>query len=139
MAKIDSDFEMVDDDLEIKIKDEEEEDLDKEEPIAFDTIDDDSEDEPKGRGRKKRKTGKRARKIKEEINHSYVAKHELLSTEEVEKLIESGTSPEELPKIFTADPGICHLEIKPGDVIRITRKNPQVGDTLYYRVVVSID
>jgi DNA-directed RNA polymerase subunit H len=134
LGKKESDFEMVDNDLEIKIK----EDVDDEEPTEFDSIEE-SEDQPKKRGRKKRKTGKRVRKIKEEITHCYVPKHELLTSEEIDKLIEVGVTSESLPKIFVSDPGICHLEIKPGDVIRITRKNPQIGDTVYYRVVVSAD
>lgn len=133
LAKKRSDLEMVDDDLEIKIKEE-----DEEESIEFDSVEE-SEDQPKKRGRKKRKTGKRARKIKEEIIHCYVPKHELLTLEEVDKLSEVGITPENLPKIFVSDPGICHLEIKPGDVIKITRKNPQIGETIYYRVVVSSD
>lgn len=123
LARKKSDLETSEDDLDIKIK---EEDLE-------------SDDLPKKRGRKKRKTGKRARKIKEEIFHSYVPKHELLSLEEIDKLIEVGLTPETLPKIFVSDPGICHLEVKPGDIIKITRKNPQIGDTIYYRVVVDAD
>ncbi|HOW29387.1 MAG TPA: DNA-directed RNA polymerase subunit H [archaeon] len=73
------------------------------------------------------------------MKHSYIPKHEIVPSEELDKLIsEQNLNPEKLPLIFIADPGIAHLEVKVGDVIKITRKNRTIGDVVYYRKVVSI-
>lgn len=127
------------DDIDIKpAKEEESDDEEKVEKVVFDTLDDDDDDEPKGRGKKK-KVKKRARKIKEEIKHSYIPKHEIVSTDDLEKLIsEQNINPEKLPLIYIADPGIAHLEVKVGDVIRITRNNKTIGEVIYYRRVVAV-
>lgn len=126
------------DDIDIKPAKEEIEEEEKEEKVTFDTLDEDEDDEPKGRGKKK-KVKKRARKVKEEIKHSYIPKHEVVSADDLEKLIsEKNINPEKLPLIYIADPGIAHLEVKIGDVIRITRKNRVIGDIIYYRKVISI-
>ncbi|MFA5746300.1 MAG: DNA-directed RNA polymerase subunit RpoH/Rpb5 C-terminal domain-containing protein [archaeon] len=77
--------------------------------------------------------------MKEEIKHSYIPKHEIVSADDLEKLIqEQNIIPEKLPLIFIADPGIAQLEVKAGDVIRITRKNRTVGEVIYYRRVIKI-
>jgi len=126
------------DDVDIKAPKEELEEEEKEEKIIFDTLDDEDEEETKGKGKKK-KVKKRARKIKEEIKHSYIPKHEIVSADELEKLIsEQNINPEKLPLIYIADPGIAHLEVKVGDVIKITRKNRIIGDVIYYRKVIAI-
>lgn len=88
---------------------------------------------------KKRKVKKRERKVKEEIKHTYMSIHEIVLGEELEKLIsEQNINPEKLPQIFVTDPGLAHLDVKPGDVIKIIRKNKTIGDVFYYRKVVSI-
>ena len=46
--------------------------------------------------------------------------------------------PTELPLIFVNDPAILGLGVKPGDMIKITRKSPTAGESLYYRYVVEI-
>lgn len=126
------------DDVDIKAPKEELEEEEKEEKIIFDTLDDEDEEETKGKGKKK-KIKKRARKIKEEIKHSYIPKHEIVSADELEKLIsEQNINSEKLPLIYIADPGIAHLEVKVGDVIKITRKNRIIGDVIYYRKVIAI-
>ncbi len=126
------------DDVDIKPAKEETEDEEKEEKVVFDTLDDDDDEEPKGKGKRK-KVKKRARKIKEEIKHSYIPKHVIVSTDDLEKLIsEQNINPEKLPLIYIADPGIAHLEVKVGDVIKITRKNRTIGEVIYYRRVISI-
>ncbi len=126
------------DDIDIKAPKEEVEEEEKEEKVTFDILDDDEEEETKGKGKRK-KVKKRARKVKEEIKHSYIPKHEIVSGDELEKLIsEKNINPEKLPLIYIADPGIAHLEVKVGDVIRIARNNKKIGEVIYYRRVISI-
>lgn len=117
---------------EVETKEEETEEI--EIKAEFDYGDDEEEISTK-----KRKTvKKRARKIKEEIKHAYIPKHEILDPNTLEKLIlEENFNPEKLPFIFINDPGIAHLEVKPGDVVKITRKNKTIGDVLYYRKIIS--
>jgi len=134
---LEDDYNVIDD-IEVKVPEETEETSDDLEIKAEFDYPDDDEEEESGKG-KKRKVKKRARKVKEEIKHSYIPKHEVVYAEELEKLIsEQNLNPEKLPAIFIADPGIAHLEIKPGDVIKITRKNKVIGDVIYYRKVISI-
>ena len=67
-----------------------------------------------------------------------VPKHEVLPLEEAEKLLEKlKARKDELPKIKTDDPGISKLEVEVGDIIKITRKHPIIGSSLYYRVVIQ--
>jgi DNA-directed RNA polymerase subunit H len=133
---LEDDYTVIDD-IEVKVPEETEETEEEDLKAEFDYAEEEDE-EDSGKG-KKRKVKKRARKVKEEIKHSYIPKHEVLSAEELEKLIsEKNLNPEKLPLIFMADPGIAHLEVKPGDVIKITRKNRVIGEVLYFRKVVSI-
>ena len=44
----------------------------------------------------------------------------------------------ELPLIFANDPAILGLGVKPGDMIKITRKSPTAGESFYYRYVVEV-
>jgi DNA-directed RNA polymerase subunit H len=46
--------------------------------------------------------------------------------------------PTELPLIFTTDPAILGLGVKPGDMIKITRTSSTAGESLYYRYVVEV-
>jgi len=72
------------------------------------------------------------------LQHELVPKHEILSEEEKQKLLESlGAGLEQLPKIRKTDPIIKLLGGKPGDVVRIYRKSPTAGTSIYYRVVVG--
>ncbi|MFH0906162.1 MAG: DNA-directed RNA polymerase subunit RpoH/Rpb5 C-terminal domain-containing protein [archaeon] len=84
---------------------------------------------------KKEGSTRRARRIKPEILHAYIPKHEVLNSEELEEF-KKKYSVSKLPEIFVSDPAIRHLEIKIGSVIRITRINNIIGNTLYYRRVV---
>gem|GEM_PF-1298542 len=79
---------------------------------------------------------KRDRKIKEEIIHEFVPKHSLLTEEEKEELSQK-LNVDNLTHILISDPGIRHLEVKPGSIIKINRTNPKIGDVLYYRLVVK--
>jgi DNA-directed RNA polymerase subunit H len=70
------------------------------------------------------------------IEHNLVPKHELLSPEEGQKILEKyNVTREQMPKIMVDDPAIKHLQGKPGDIIKIIRKSKPIGDSLYYRVV----
>ncbi|MHA2067521.1 MAG: DNA-directed RNA polymerase subunit H [Candidatus Thorarchaeota archaeon] len=70
------------------------------------------------------------------IQHDLVPKHEILSKEEKEKLLEElGVTEKGLPKIFSSDPTIVNLNPKKGDVVKIMRKSQTAGESVYYRVV----
>ena len=71
-------------------------------------------------------------------DHVYVPKHEIIPKQAEEVLKKYNCKPTELPLIFVNDPAILGLGVKPGDVIKITRKSPTAGTSLYYRYVVEI-
>jgi DNA-directed RNA polymerase subunit H len=71
-------------------------------------------------------------------DHIYVPKHEIISKQEGQEILKKyNCKPTELPLIFVDDPAIKLLGVKPGDVIKITRKSPTAGISLYYRYVVE--
>lgn len=72
------------------------------------------------------------------LKHSLVPKHVILSEEEKQKLLEKfNISSEQLPKISTSDPVVNFLGAKAGDILKIERKSPTAGETLYYRLVIK--
>jgi len=72
-------------------------------------------------------------------DHVYVPKHEIMSKKEAEEVLKKyNCKPTELPLIFVNDPAILGLGVKPGDMIKITRKSPTAGQSLYFRYVVEI-
>ena len=74
----------------------------------------------------------------DELVHELVPKHEKLEDDEKQQLLERySVSLLELPKIGKKDAGIKHLDVKVGDVIKITRKSRTAGNAVYYRVVVN--
>ena len=71
-------------------------------------------------------------------NHVYVPKHEIMTKKEAEQVLkEFNCNATELPLIFVTDPAIIGLGVKPGDMIKITRKSGTSGISLYYRYVVE--
>ena len=71
-------------------------------------------------------------------DHVYVPKHEIISKQEAEDVLKKyNCKPTELPLIFVTDPAILGLGVKPGDMIRITRKSGTAGESTYYRYVVE--
>jgi len=71
-------------------------------------------------------------------DHFYVPKHEIMPIAEAQKVLEKfHCKPTELPLIFVTDPAIIGLGVKPGDMIKITRKSATAGESLYYRYVVE--
>lgn len=72
-------------------------------------------------------------------DHIYVPKHEIISKKEAEEVLKKfNCKPTEMPLIFANDPAIIGLGVKPGDMIKITRKSPTAGESTYYRYVVEI-
>ena len=71
-------------------------------------------------------------------NHVYVPKHEIMTKKEAEQVLkEYNCNATELPLIFVTDPAIIGLGVKPGDMIKITRKSATAGESSYYRYVVE--
>jgi len=78
--------------------------------------------------------------VKKEIDvskHELVPKHEIVSEEEKEELIKKYGSLKNFPRIYSSDPQVKLLNAKPGDLIKIIRRNEVTGESVYYRVVVE--
>lgn len=70
-------------------------------------------------------------------DHVLVPKHEKLSQAKIkELLVKYNITLQQLPRINIEDPVIKGLDVKPEDVIKITRVSPALGKSIYYRVVV---
>lgn len=75
--------------------------------------------------------------VAEILTHEYVPTHEILSKKEAQDLLESlETEKDKLPKILASDPVVKKIKAKPGDILKITRKNSTAGTAAYYRAVV---
>ncbi len=71
-------------------------------------------------------------------NHILVPKHEIMQIKEAEQVLEKYHCKSiELPLIFVSDPAIVGLGVKPGDMIKITRKSATAGESFYYRYVIE--
>ena len=77
---------------------------------------------------------------KKEINlfeSNLVPKHEVLSDEERKMFLKKmNISLKQLPRIKSVDAVVKTIGGKRGDVVKITRKSPVAGESLYYRVVI---
>ena len=72
-------------------------------------------------------------------NHILVPKHEIMTIEESKQVLEKyHCKATDLPLIFVNDPAIVGLGVKPGDMIKITRKSATAGESFYYRYVVEV-
>ena len=72
-------------------------------------------------------------------DHVYVPKHEIMTIKEAKEVLQKhNCKPTELPLIFVNDPAIIGLGVKPGDMIKITRKSATAGESTYYRYVVEV-
>ena len=68
--------------------------------------------------------------------HELVPKHAKLSDKEMKELFEKyAIELQNLPRIFKTDPSIQHLDVKDGDIIKISRKSPTAGETHFFRRV----
>lgn len=78
------------------------------------------------------------KKVIKITNHVYQPKHEILSKDEAENILTRyNTKPSQLPYIMISDKGLEDLDVRPGDIIKITRKSPTAGESVYYRYVVE--
>ena len=69
--------------------------------------------------------------------HEYVPEHIKLRDEEAEELLKKiNISKKQLPRILKEDPAIEKFDVKKGDIIKIIRKSPTVGEAEFYRVVI---
>ena len=72
-------------------------------------------------------------------DHVDVPKHEIMIRKDAEEVLKKyHCKTTDLPLIFANDPAIVGLGVKPGDMIKITRKSATAGESLYYRYVVEI-
>lgn len=70
--------------------------------------------------------------------HYLVPKHTKLSDKEKKDILEKyNITLLNLPKIMIKDAAIANLKPKEGDVIKIIRVNPHVGNTIFYRCVIN--
>jgi DNA-directed RNA polymerase subunit H len=71
------------------------------------------------------------------LDHFLVPKHETLTKEKAQEAMKAlGLTEESMPKILGSDPVVEEIGAKKGDVIKITRKSPTAGESIYYRIVV---
>jgi len=79
--------------------------------------------------------------LEKEINilkHEFVPEHIILKEEEKKELLEKfGIKAEQLPKILTNDAVVKAIGAKEGDVLKIVRKSPTAGTSVYYRFVIK--
>jgi len=72
------------------------------------------------------------------FDHEFVPKHEILESEEREKLLAKyRVKPYQFPRISASDPAAKAIGAKPGDMIRIIRESPTAGKYVAYRYVVE--
>ena len=87
-----------------------------------------------------KKAAKKAAKVKDTslLVHDFVPLHEKISAKEAEELFEfHNITIKELPKILKKDPAIRHLNAEENDIIKITRKSPTAGVSVFYRGVIN--
>ena len=71
------------------------------------------------------------------LEHELVPKHEILEKEGASEVLKKyGITAEQLPKILDSDPVVKAIDAKRGNILKITRKSPTAGETVYYRIVV---
>ena len=72
-------------------------------------------------------------------DHIDVPKHGLMTKKEAEEVLEKyHCKATDLPLIFVSDPAIIGIGVKPGDMIKITRKSATAGESFYYRYVIEV-
>lgn len=69
-------------------------------------------------------------------SHVLIPEHQKLSDADKKELFDKyKITLKELPKILLTDPAIQSINVKPGDVVKILRKSPTAGETIFYRGV----
>ncbi|MHB1439601.1 MAG: DNA-directed RNA polymerase subunit RpoH/Rpb5 C-terminal domain-containing protein [Cuniculiplasma sp.] len=77
------------------------------------------------------------------LHHELVPEHYLVDEKDESSILKKlQTEKSKLPKINVTDPAIkalmeLHGDIGPNRIIKIVRKNPNVGITEYYRITAS--
>ncbi|MCD6171685.1 MAG: DNA-directed RNA polymerase subunit H [Thermoplasmata archaeon] len=72
------------------------------------------------------------------LKHTLVPHHEILSGEDVEKLLKTyKIKKEDLPQMLVTDPVAKAIGAKDGDIVKIVRKSPTAGTSISYRLVVK--
>ncbi len=70
-------------------------------------------------------------------DHILVPEHELMSDKEIKELLKDlDIVPENLPKILESDPQAVKLGAKPGNIIKIERRDGKISYP-YYRIVIE--
>ena len=78
------------------------------------------------------------KKVMKITNHIFQPKHEILPKSEAQEVLKQyNTKASQLPYIMTSDKGLEDLDVRPGDIIKITRKSATAGESVYYRYVVE--
>ena len=78
------------------------------------------------------------KKVMKITNHIFQPRHEILSKNEAQEVLKKyNTKPSQLPYIMLSDKGLEDLDVRPGDIIKIIRKSPTAGESVYYRYVVE--
>ena len=86
----------------------------------------------------KRKKSKSSEKL-DIKNHVLVPKHDKCSEAEKKSVLQKyKIDLKDLPKISVNDAALYALDLKAGDLIRITRNSPTAGKSIFYRVVIEI-
>ena len=71
--------------------------------------------------------------------HILTPKHSKLGEREKAQLLEKyHVTSKELPKILKTDSAIKELDVKPSDIIKVTRKSQTAGESIFYRVVSDV-
>lgn len=70
-------------------------------------------------------------------NHKLVPKHEVLSEEEAQEMLEEyDIEASQLPKLNTKNPVAEEMDLEEGDIVKITRDSPTAGKKVAYRYVI---
>lgn len=70
--------------------------------------------------------------------HILVPKHTKLSNKEIDELLNTyNVSKRQLPRISKNDAAIKDMKLKVGDIVKIKRESPTVGEYTFFRVVVN--
>lgn len=78
------------------------------------------------------------KKVVKISNHTYQPRHEILSKNQAEEILKKyNTKPSQLPYMMIDDKGIEDLDVRPGDIVKITRRSATAGESVYYRYVVE--
>jgi len=72
----------------------------------------------------------------EHSDHMLVPKHSKVSETEKKEIIERlNVSFSQLPAIYSDDPAINDMDLEKNDLVKISRKSPTGGETVFYRRV----